>query len=330
MDVLDRDDHRALLGESGHPHADRRGGSRWRVPRVQTRPSRSSSAGSSVSERSRARLREDVRDLRRREQAELGPELRPDGERRFAFLGADPVPEHLDERPVDDLRPVRDGNDPRARLRAPRPAIAARSRRRVFPMPASPSRRVIWPRPASSSPMTSRRRSSLGVAVDERAGTGGSERCVPVRSAAMCSRARAGPSRSLPRAARGRTSRIKHLRRRLADDDRARPGDALQSRRDVRACRPIDTAWGEAAPTSPTAVTPVLIPMRTLKSEICQALLDLLGVPLHVGCDREAQPVPRARRRPRGPGASRRKPRSRHPCTPAPCRRTAPPHGSSG
>ena len=30
--------------------------------------------------------------------------------------------------------------------------------------------------------------------------------------------------------------------------------------------------------------------MRTLKSEICHALLDLLGVPLYVGCDRERSP----------------------------------------
>ena len=35
---------------------------------------------------------------------------------------------------------------------------------------------------------------------------------------------------------------------------------------------PIATAWGEAPPTRPTAASPVLIPMRTLKSETCQAL----------------------------------------------------------
>ena len=52
------------------------------------------------------------------------------------------------------------------------------------------------------------------------------------------------------------------------------PGPAmLWSRAATFVVSPIDTAWGEAAPTSPTAVTPVLIPMRTLKSEICHALL---------------------------------------------------------
>ena len=72
-------------------------------------------------------------------------------------------------------------------------------------MPASPSRRVIWPRPDSSSPMTSRRRSSSASR-----STRGRDRWLgalpAVRSAAMCSRARAGPSRSLPQAVRGRTS----------------------------------------------------------------------------------------------------------------------------
>ena len=122
----------------------------------------------------------------------------------------------------------------------------------------------------------------------------------------MRSRARAGPSRSRHRAARVRTSgstTSRSPRRRRSCPARR----SLCSRAATFVVSPDrDRLWASRRRPGPTAAGPVLIPTRTLKSEICHELLDLRGRTPAPRRRSRAQSVPRARRRPRGPEAPKK------------------------
>ena len=163
------------------------------------------------------------------------------------------------QRPSSQVTPLR--REPRAARRA---GASCRCRRRR-------AGRASARGPSLSSSTTACSRSTSLVAADERASA-----APPGPRSARRRAARPRPAWSRPLTdsspSGSSTNAVDDaLRRRLADGDRPRLGGRLQPSPRRSSCRRARPTADRHAPTRPTAVSPVLMPTRRLKSEMPQA-----------------------------------------------------------